>query len=151
MNMSKRGVILVILILIIVVAVGIYFAFFYTSKCGDKGCFDSSLTNCQRVSFLKDAADGTWYYKTKGKNGDSCVVYVKLLNLKEGNVDLLKLKDKDMLCYLPLGGVSGDPEYNLALCHGLLKEEMQAVIINRLHNYIVNNLGEIGGELGEVV
>jgi len=29
----------------------------------------------------------------------------------------------------------------------LLKEEMQAIIIKRLHNYIVDNLGEIGEEL----
>jgi len=56
------------------------------------------------------------------------------------------LEGKDMLCYLPLGSISA-PQENLARCHGSLKEEMQAIIIKRLHNYIVDNLGEIGEEL----
>ena len=45
------------------------------------------------------------------------------------------------------------PEKDLNNCHGRLKEEMQAIIIKKLHNYIIDNLGTIGEglETGELV
>jgi len=60
------------------------------------------------------------------------------------------MEGKEMVCYLPLGTITS-PQGNLANCHGLLKEEMQSLIINRLHNYIVNNLGQISEELTKAI
>ncbi len=145
----KKRIILLIMI-VIVIAVAVYFTFFYTRKCPDRACFNLALGKCSRVSFLNDVEDATWFYKIKGKSGGSCEINVKLLKLKEGTTDLIGLEGKDMICFLPLG-YTGDPQDNLDICQGLLKEEMQTVIITRLHNYIVDNLGEIAEGLGRVV
>ena len=59
------------------------------------------------------------------------------------------LKGKDMVCYLPLGVVA-TPENNPNICTGKLKEEMQSLIIQKLHEYIVQNLGEISNEIAQI-
>ena len=47
-----------------------------------------------------------------------------------------------MTCYMPRGIVM-QPESDLNECHGLLKESLQDIIIERLHTYIVQNIGQI--------
>jgi len=135
------------LILIILVAViAVYFTFFYPRKCGDATCFNSALLKCKRAKYIDDLTDAVWSYRIKGKSGDKCQVDVKLLQLKRGASEMVILEGKEMTCYLPLGVITS-PQEDLKKCHGLLKEEMQSLIINRLHNYIVENLGEISEEL----
>jgi hypothetical protein len=47
-----------------------------------------------------------------------------------------------MTCYYPLG-TAAYAEKDLSKCHGLLKEELQTIIINKLHAYILENLGKV--------
>tara|TARA_Y100000310_G_scaffold303691_1_gene342235 strand:- start:673 stop:1110 length:438 start_codon:yes stop_codon:yes gene_type:complete len=145
--MKKRVIFVGIIIIVLIVA--LYFTFFYTRKCFDEQCFNSALSGCKRFSYVNDQQDSTWFYKIKWKSGNSCKVNVKLLKIKEGTTDLIKLDGKDMTCDLPFGKVVV-PQDDLKICHGLLKEEMQDIIITRLHNYVVDNLGEISEELERV-
>ena len=144
MKIQKRGILLIVIVIVALLAV--YFTFFYARKCSDKSCFNSALSKCKRVSFLNDIEGSTWLYTIKGLSKGECEVNVKLVKFKEGNTDLIKLEGKEMNCYLPKGMIA-NPQESLGRCHGLLKEEMQDVIITRLHNYIVDNLGQIGEEL----
>ena len=89
-------------------------------------------------------------YKILGKEGNSCNVYVQLLQLKKGAVELTILENKDMICSLPFG-VLQEPEKNLKNCHGRLKEEIQNIIIQRMHSQIVENLGKISEETTQVI
>lgn len=142
--MDKKVILLIVIIVIAVIAV--YLTFVYARPCSDKACFESSMQNCQRVSFIDDAADATWRYQIKGKDKDSCNIEVSLLYLKQGTSDMSILQDKNMICEIPLG-VVGSPQENLQRCHGSLKEMLQEMIIKKLHNYITENLGEIKQEL----
>ena len=139
---------MVLLILIgIVLAAAIFFTFFYAKKCPDSGCFDVALVKCSKASYINNnAEDAVWYYKITGKSEDSCEVYVKLLQLKKGTTEMEGLQGKSMKCNVP-PNVLVSPQNNLGRCHGLLKEEMQTIIINRLHNYVITNLGKISEEL----
>jgi len=149
MKISKKGLILIIIIIIVAI-VAAYFTFFYTKKCEDINCFNSALSECEKTSIINDEEDATWFYEIKGKESGECKVYVELLRLKEGTIDIIKLEGKGMDCYLPLGEVSA-PQSNLAKCHGLLREEMQEVVIKKLHVYITDNLGQIGEELNKAL
>ena len=51
-----------------------------------------------------------------------------------------------MTCRLP-NGIILLPESNLERCSGPLKEKLQEQIIEQLHNFIVQNLGQINKEL----
>ncbi len=167
MNEKKKVRAILIVIILIVTVAAIYFTFFYSKKCEDMACFNSALSKCRRVKFLNDAEDAAWLYKIKGKRGEECKVQVELLKLKEGSTDLLILEGKNMECFLPFSSVVSpqenlarckgelssvvSPQENLARCKGELKEGMQEIIIKRLHNYIIDNLGEISEELEKAV
>ena len=55
-----------------------------------------------------------------------------------------------MKCLLPLGNINA-PEGDISKCSGELKEEMQSLIIQKLHAYILDNLGKISSEMENIV
>lgn len=138
------------IILIILIGVAVYFTFFFAYTCNDLSCFQAHQKECARTEFVKDSAEITWKYFIKGKEDGKCVVNVEVFKVKTGGVENANLVGKDMDCSLPLGS-NVVPESDISRCHGLLKEEMQNMIIQKLHAYILDNLGEIGEELEKAI
>lgn len=138
--------VLIFIILLLIIISLIYLLFFYIKTCADKECYFSSLRECKRAYFIKEDSKATWSYKIIGNiKGDKCSIDVKLSRMKQGNVDLGILEGKTMKCQIPKN--SGDyPEKDIILCTGELKEEMQEIIIKKMHNYILEHLGEIKEE-----
>lgn len=137
------GILLVIVILALIIT--IYFNFFYLKKCDSLTCFTNSIVKCQRVSFINEGQETIIQYKILGKEEDKCKINVRLLQLKNGQEELSNLENQAMDCFIPFG-VLVYPESNLKDCHGLLKENIQEIIIDRMHNQIVQNLGKIKEE-----
>lgn len=140
------------IILVIVVAIcvfaALYFVFFYSKLCNDYSCFQTEMIKCSKAMFINDAPDASWRYQIIGDNkaDKSCQINVKLLMAKQGSLGLDKLQGYQMDCFYPLG-VPGYPEKNLENCHGRLKEELQGIIITKLHGYILENIGNITEDL----
>ena len=147
--MDKKRIIFLVVI-IILVALLIYFIAFYTKKCSDASCFSTAQAKCSKASYVSDAEDAAWSYEIEGKDNGECVIGVELVQAKQGNVELEKLEGLEMECSVPLG-YSGSPQTDLKKCHGLLKEELQELLIQRMHNYILNNLGKIEDALQSVI
>ena len=151
--MNKRGrtgkIILVVLGLA-VLAAAVYFTFFFFYKCNDLACFQAHQEKCSRTKFVNDIEDVAWLYYIKGKEDGNCKIEVEVLNVKTGSIDKAGLNGKAMTCYLDLRSTAS-PEAELSKCTGTLKEELQNMIINKLHAYIVENVGEISGELQKVI
>ncbi len=143
----KKGdwIALSIIGIIIIGLIAVYFTFFFSYKCDNMSCYVAHQKKCARTVFIKDDIDITWKYHIKGKEGETCKIYVEVLAIKEGTIDKKRLENLGMNCYLPLGS-SINPESNLDICHGELKEEFQAMMIQKMHSYILNNLGEIKEE-----
>lgn len=145
-NIGKRIVIsAVILGIALLIFLG-YFLFFYTKECNDETCYYNSLKNCKRVSFIRDDTQAIWTYKIIGSaSNDACKVQVVLLKLKQGSTENENLIGKQMTCNM--FKTSRDyPEKSITKCTGSLKEEMQTVIINRMHTYLLKNIGRINEE-----
>jgi hypothetical protein len=136
--------------IIIVVLVAVYFSFYYYPECNDLSCFYSYQKKCSKVTFINDAPDTTWLYTIKGKQDNKCIVDVEVLMIKQGTADKKKLEGLEMTCVLPLGSNIA-PESDINKCHGMLKEELQSLIITKLHEYIVENVQEIGEGLEEIM
>lgn len=147
--MEKKRVILIVLIALVFI-LAVYFTFFYYKKCSGIGCFNSYLSKCKKAVYIDEGDNDVWLYKIKSKIKDECKVNVKLLQLKKGTSDASVLEGKDMDCYLPYSSIA-KPQENLDRCHGLLKEEMQKIMINKLHSYITSNLGQISEELKKAI
>lgn len=141
---------IIFIIAIILLVLSIYLKFFYFENCyQDRKCFNVALARCDKAIFKNYGLDSAWYYKIEGKQGDSCIVYVENINFKTA-IEAVKLKDKSMECYLPFGLITS-PESNIDLCHGLLKEELQDLIIEKMHLYIVQNIGNITEAIEKIV
>jgi hypothetical protein len=72
-----------------------------------------------------------------------------LLQGELNNQDSVKLEGNKMECKLPRGVVM-IPESDIGNCHGLLKEGLQDLVIQKLHTYLVQNLGRINLELVDI-
>lgn len=117
-----------------------YFFFFYTKKCTAQDCFLDALGKCKRATFTSEQEKAKWLYSIKGMSRDGCKVYVEAAEIK--TAESKALEGKFMFCYLPIKTVIM-PEEKIEYCHGLLKEAIQDQIIERMHLYIVENIGEV--------
>jgi hypothetical protein len=131
-----------------------YLLFFHAEKCKTESCWESKLQDCRRAEFVNNAVDVTWKYEIKGKSNEGCEVEVEAVQVIRGLVKTRELEGKSMKCYLPFDSegktILISPESDPNLCHGLLKEELQGLIIENLYRYILDNVGKIGDELKSV-
>jgi len=141
-------------IVFVIALIGIIYSIsnvvYYGKVCNDEACFYEQIIDCKKVTFIKDTEDAIKEYKIIQKNKNSCDIMVKLLFVKQGSVEMESLEGKSMICSVPLG-IFSNPEDNLGQCHGILKEDVQEIIIQRMHSQIVENLGKINKELTEVI
>ena len=138
----------VALVLLVVVLLVWWFVFFGEARCESWECFNEHLAGCSRVEFVGDS-DMIYEYSVEGRSGSECEVGVKLLQGQLNNQESARLEGLEMTCMLPMGVVVV-PESDIRRCHGLLKEGLQDMVIERLHGYIVQNLGEINSDVMDV-
>lgn len=139
---------LIAFVVLVIVVVLAWFLFFSYEDCRDNTCFENSLKQCDRARFI-GGGDMIFEYKIKGKSGSECEVEVTLLQGELDNAESIKLEMQSMSCFLPLGTVVA-PESDISVCHGMLKEGLQDLIIKKLHTYLVQNLGRLNLELVDI-
>ena len=136
----------IVAVMIVIVAVLAIYLTFYPTRCKDISCFEAHMIKCSSAVFVNEEEEASWMYKILGTGDGKCQVQVTLLNAKEGNIDLRVYEGTKMICSHEIG-IAGYPEKNLGVCHGELKEGLQAVVIEKLYKYIVTNIGEIREEI----
>ncbi|MBU1050977.1 MAG: hypothetical protein KJ718_00280 [Nanoarchaeota archaeon] len=145
---TKLGIFAVLALVFIALAVRT--TFFYSPMCQTFECYEKLMRQCKPANYLNDGEEATWRYEITGIEDSACVVKVTLLQSKVGELGMERLAGYSMECGFPKGVVAY-PEKDLGMCHGRLKEEMQGIIIKRLHTYIVDNIGEIDETLDLLV
>ena len=145
-----RDIILVVVIGIIVIAlVGtIYYNFYYSNECETFECFQKGMAKCNKVSYVNDDLEVSWKYEIVGSREKLCIVDVELLLAKEGELGINAHTGEKMSCYYPKG-IGAYPEKDLNRCTGKLKESLQEIIIDKLHKYIIDNLGQINQTINQ--
>jgi len=139
----------VVFVVLVVLVWGVWFWFFSYAECGSWDCFNGYLAECERVRFV-GGSDMIFEYVVKGSSDGDCEVDVKLLQGELNNQDSVRLEGQSMSCILPMEVVML-PESDIGKCHGLLKEGLQDLVIEKLHGYLVQNLGQINLELVEPI
>lgn len=143
---GRKWIIIVAVGFVVLLAILIFFSFIYVKKVDNQGDFKQQLYNCDRTFYLSDQENAVWQYKILGEEDGVCKVEVSLISVKEGIADIKKLEGESMICGMPLGSTSG-PESNLKFCHGILKEGIQEIIIEKMHTYVTSNLNDIASVL----
>lgn len=131
---------------IIVIAIIAISKTFVPRNCEDFSCFGERMEKCSPTTFVNEDSDASWKYTIKGLRRNECVIEVDLLNAKNGDLGLRNLEGSSMVCSSEKGLI-GYPEKNMDNCHGELKEGLQKLVIDRLYDYVVSNLGDIREEL----
>jgi hypothetical protein len=137
-------------ILILLTLLGLYFVSNYVESCETFECFQGNLNGCTKANYVNEEPEASWGYEIKGYAGNECQINVKLLQVKQGELNLEDLEGFDMDCFYQPGFVSY-PEKDLEKCHGRLKEELQTRVIERLHSYILENLGKVDSGLNSAI
>jgi len=141
----KRDIIISGIILgVFLIILGSYYLIFYPKECSDSTCFQDAKENCKRVYWVREDTQ-SWGYTILGGNNGDCKIQVQLIESKEGSLDATKLQGEEMICLVSKGDTLA-PEKDLSRCTGILKESIQEIMIQRMHNYILENLGEIKEE-----
>jgi hypothetical protein len=136
---------ILVVLAVIVGAIAIYQTF-SPQGCGDFGCFSERMKTCSPTKYINEGEDASWLYQIQGIDGNNCAVRVTLLNAKEGDLGLRDFEGNAMTCFYEKGSVAY-PERNMGSCTGILKEDLQGLVIERLYDYVVTNLGDIKEDL----
>jgi len=149
---SDRGrwAIVSIAVVVILVAVIVYLLLLGGRKCGDYSCFKDSMASCSKAEYINEMPEASWGYTVLGSSNGQCTIRVKLLQAKQGVIDMTQLGGYYMDCSYPIG-ISTYPESDLSKCHGRLREELQNVVIKKLYAYIIENIGQVGESLRNAV
>jgi len=132
------------------IAVVLYLNLFYMPQCQNYECWQKYMSRCSKASFVNEEAEASWGYTVSEKSGNQCVIKVNLLLAKQGELGISELVGQEMECSYPLGSAAY-AEKDLSKCHGILKEELQTLIINKLHAYLLENLGQVEEGLKEAL
>lgn len=136
----------IVAVIFLIILATVYYLFFYSEGCLNQECFLENLASCRKAKWVNEAEEASWLYDIKGRSAGKCEIYVELVVIKKGKIGMGEIEGKSMACYLPLGLIAS-PEQNLESCKGELKENLQDIIIKRMHSYILKNIGEVSEEL----
>tara|TARA_Y100000034_G_scaffold136411_1_gene212735 strand:+ start:3924 stop:4376 length:453 start_codon:yes stop_codon:yes gene_type:complete len=150
MRDHKKELIVAIIVLVLVLGGVYFFSSLRKVDCQGFSCFQENMRRCTKASYINEEPEASWRYDILESRKGNCVVAVDLLQTKEGTLDTGRLKGLSMECSYPKG-VGVYPEKDLSKCHGRLKEELQTIIIEKLHVHIIDNLGSIDQNLNKAV
>jgi hypothetical protein len=146
-NIGKRVVVAVLILVVVGLMAGGYFWFFSVRVCESSECFYDAIENCDKVSFIREGKNADWKYEIIGEGFEKCNVEVELLEVNKGSIENEIFEGKKMIC--DFSGI-GFPEEDIFSCSGVLREEIQESIIERMHNYLLENIGEVKEEFRSV-
>ena len=146
--LKPKGIIILLLIIIAIagIAIATYSLLTYKKVCDDEVCFAEALTNCSKAIYLSNNQETVVRYTILGASEKTCLVNVEMLQIKQGFLQVESMVGKEMVCTAPLG-VYILPDENIKNCHGLLKEEIQDILLQRLYSQIAQNIEQIGKEI----
>lgn len=146
---SKNSIIISLLIIILGIA-SLYYSgiLFKPTECKDLACYKEYLLTCKKSFLINEDENYVYRYEILRANGNSyCDIQVKLIKIKNSTtLDSEKLEGLEMICKI---NRFEDilPEKDMLSCTGELREELQEIIINNLHNVILQNINKINEEL----
>lgn len=144
--------------LLVMLIIFIFFYLYATSPsfkkiCYDDSCFVQSLQICEKVIYTPSKAGNIWRYEILRQESGTCVVDVKNIVLASSDTKVKNVQGKSMICAVPLDLVGSYTkiEQRIEFCSGPLKEELQSVIIDKLYDYVIQNLGPIAKSIKESI
>jgi hypothetical protein len=137
---NVRWLLLAVFVVVLVSGV-VWLVFFDYDYCKIDDCFYDAMEGCERVQYISGGGDMVYRYFIMGKDDGYCKIRVKLLQANLNEKESEVVEGREMVCRVPLG-VRAAPEDDMRLCSGALREGLQELIIQRMHDYLIENLDD---------
>lgn len=152
---GKKLLIAIWIILTIVILAAIFYFFIYAETCKDDECFLNSLRECRRAKYISGSQGNEWGYSIQNPFGfwqNKCFVKVNSIKIASEEELAKKLEGKSMQCKIPraYAGTFIQIHSELEFCSGPLKEGLQDLLVDKLYNFIILNIGELTEEIRSV-
>ncbi|MDD5178493.1 MAG: hypothetical protein PHT54_04430 [Candidatus Nanoarchaeia archaeon] len=130
----------------------IFFSGVFKKNCEqDETCFNERLMECKGTKFIAVRNGNIYNYLIEGRKKDFCILDIELKKMAVGtDLNLRgKLEGKSMKCYVPKDKLNEVKEIEglINYCTGPLKEGIYEVMIEKLYGLLIQNLGDIVGEV----
>ncbi|MBI4448318.1 hypothetical protein HY643_05030 [Candidatus Woesearchaeota archaeon] len=149
-----------VVVVVIILAVAFFIVYYFDllkTNCMDEGCFNDAVRGCNQAKFLVVRNFNYYRYDIEGSKGDSCEINVAIKKMAIGSSveQIRRFEGKSMVCLIPESKLSDAKLENLEgllnYCSGPLKEAIYELIIEKLYTLVVSNMGQVVGEMGELV
>ena len=150
------------ILFLILIIVGLFFGAYYTGitreYCGkDINCFSEKAESCKPAEVYLSRSTNVYYYKTTPSFGNKCDLFIKFERAQEGTLQEHKelLEGKSMTCTIPKNEMREldilEMNNIMQYCTGPLKESLYELIVKRMYELIIVNLGEIAEEARNIM
>ena len=152
--MEKRGIIVIVIALAIIAIFLIFWT--YEKNCYTDECFDNAARKCNKAEYVKIDNGNTFKYDIERSYGDSCRLNIKIEEIDDAHGQELKnlFQGKSMTCDIPKDKFNVEflkLENSIDYCHGILKEAMYELILQRIYDLAVKQIGDVVFEIEDVL
>ncbi len=156
-RISRLPKILALLLIIILIYTVMHYIGYFRTICEDQTCFYEKARECNQaeVKVIKD--HNVYTYTSYIEPMNRCNLKITLARVQEGSPPEYKelLEGKSMKCTLTKEQMSklniDNPNNIIKECHGELKEGLYELVIQRMTELVIANLGEITEETKEIL
>ncbi|MDP3917493.1 MAG: hypothetical protein Q8Q42_04390 [Nanoarchaeota archaeon] len=154
-NISR---IVVPLILIIGLFLAAYYTGFTREYCGtDENCFLEKAKTCSPAEVYLSKSNNIYYHKITPELKNNCKLIIRFERAQEGTLPehIELLEGKSMKCIIPKSELKKlnllETNEVIDYCTGPLKEGLYELMVKRMYELIVVNLGEIAEEAKKLI
>ncbi len=150
------------LALVLIIITSLFVTTHYTGLtrkyCGsDAACFQEKAASCSPSEVYISRNNNVYYYKISPTITTKCALKIKFERAQEGTSPdhVALLEGKSMTCKIPKKELPNldvvEMNNIMPYCSGPLKESLYELIIKRMHELVIINLGEIAEQAEDLM
>ncbi len=152
--MEKRGIVVIV---VAVAVISLFLIFFtYEKNCYTDECFDNAAKKCNKAEYVKLDNGNTFRYNIERSYSSNCKLIIKIEEINDAHGQELKnlFEGKSMQCEIPKDKFNIEflkLENSIDYCHGILKEAMYELMLQRIYDLAVKQIGDVIFEIEDVL
>jgi len=148
----------ILLLIIFGLFLSAYYLGFTRTYCGkDQACFLVHSSNCSPAEVYVSRSNNVYHYLVYPTLQNKCKIKIIFERAQEGTLPehVAFLEGKSMTCFIPKDNLRNlnplEMDHVIDYCSGDLKEGLYELIIKRMYEFIVVNIGDIAEEAQQVM
>jgi len=157
-KLKRSAQIVTLVVIISALFLGSYYTGLTREFCGkDQVCFEEKAATCSPAEVYISRENNVYSYVMHPTLRNKCQITITFERAQEGTAQehVEFLEGKEMTCIIPKGDMRSldviQMDQVMEYCHGPLKEGLYELIVKRMYEVVVANLGSIVEEVERVM